>query len=201
MKVVIAARTRMKTGVCVGAMSMEDGRALRLLTRSGGHQPEDAPYEVGFIWELDLAAKDDPEPPHVEDVRVLRKWRVDYVDDLGDYLAANVEVWPGGPDALFGGLLRINERRRGGISRDVGLPDRSTGFWRPDRPLRMVTNEHRVYFVYGPEGAELTVPYVGTADPPASVSADALVRVSLSRWYAPADDEEKKCWLQLSGAY
>ncbi len=96
MKVVIAARTRMKTGVCVGAMSMEDGRALRLLTRSGGHQPEDAPYEVGFIWEWDLAAKDDPEPPHVEEVRVLRKWRVGYVDDLGDYLAANAEVLPGG---------------------------------------------------------------------------------------------------------
>lgn len=201
MKVVIAARTRMQTGVCVGAVCMRDGRALRLLTRTGDHQPEDSPYEVGFAWEIDCKPKSDPEPPHIEDVRVFRKWRVDYVEDLGAYLAANTDVWRGGPDALFGGLLRISERGRGYIARDVGLPDRSTGFWRPDVAMEPVLKGKRVYFAYASEGVDLVVPYFGTAEPPESIPADALVRVSLSRWYAPTENEDEKCWLQLSGVY
>ncbi len=201
MKVVVVARTRMQGGVCVGAVSMEDGRSLRLLSATGGHLPFDAPYDVGYAWEVDFRPSPYAEPPHVEDCRVYRGLRVDYVDDLAAYLSDRVTTWSGGADALFDGLLLRSDRGRGHISRAYGIPDRSTGFWRPDAPLKQVTHEGRVYFTHGEEDDQTTIPYVGMGKAPDAIERGALARVSLSRWFAPRTETEEMCWLQLSGVY
>jgi hypothetical protein len=201
MKVVIVARTRMQGGVCVGAVSMEDGRSLRLLGPTGGHLPFDAPYQIGYAWEVDFRPNADAEPPHVEDCRVFRGLRVDYVDDLATYLSERVTAWSGGRDALFGGLLLRSARGRGHISRAHGIPDCSTGFWRPDTPLKQVIERGRVYFTHGAEGAATIVPYVGMGKAPESIEAGSLARVSLSQWFAPREGQEAMCWLQMSGIY
>lgn len=201
MKVLVVARTRMRGGVCVGAVSMEDGRSLRLLSRTGGHLPFDAPYQMGFAWEADFAPEWNLEPPHVEDARVWRGLRVDYVPDLPSYLSERVTTWRDGMEALFGGLLLRSARGRRRVSRAHGIPDRSTGFWRPDLPLRQVTHEGRVYFTHGEDEDQTTIPYVGMVKPPDVIEADVLTRVSLSRWFAPRDETEAMCWLQVSGVY
>ncbi len=201
MKVVIVARTRMQNGVCVGAVSMEDGRLMRLLSPTGGHLPFDARYEVGYAWEVDFRPSPYAGAPHVEDCRVYRGLRVDYVADLAAYLSERVVTWVGDRDALFDGLLLRSDRGRGHISRTHGIPDCSTGFWRPDTPLRQVIERGRNYFAHGPEGAETIIPYVGMGKAPESIDAGSLARVSLSRWYAPKEGQEEMCWLQMSGAY
>lgn len=65
----------------------------------------------------------------------------------------------------------------------------------------MVRDQHRVYYVHGAEGAEITIPYVGVGEPPGDVPANVLARVSLARSWARDEREEERRWLQLSGIY
>ncbi|HEY4386150.1 MAG TPA: hypothetical protein VGN34_16965 [Ktedonobacteraceae bacterium] len=47
----------------------------------------------------------------------------------------------------------------------------------------------------------LRIAYVGGADVVPEIPADALIRVSLARWWKLYEKEERKCYLQLSGWY
>ena len=58
-----------------------------------------------------------------------------------------------------------------------------------------------IYETSSRPSAQLRIPFVGCADPIPEIPAEALIRVSLARWWKKTEEEEKKCYLQLSGWY
>jgi hypothetical protein len=86
----------------------------------------------------------------------------------------------------------------GYISKAGGLPNRSTGYWVPDKPLTLEGDR----YTYPAFAGVRRMSYVGFAPTIATIPAGTLVRVSLARWWRPqdADDSlEERCYLQLSG--
>ncbi len=54
MKVLIVAKTRMGGGACVGAITVEEGRSVRLLdAHVDAHNGGGMHYAVGEVWEID----------------------------------------------------------------------------------------------------------------------------------------------------
>ncbi|HTK08123.1 MAG TPA: hypothetical protein VL485_13210 [Ktedonobacteraceae bacterium] len=208
-KVLIVAKTRAHEGLwCVGALTLSSNRSLRLLTRLGAHQPQDTPLEVGQIWEMSWRRAYDPQPPHVEDVRVLEQKFVGLQTNLYGTLLQRVRPWLGSPERLFDGRIVLNGAAAY-ICKSAGLPARSTGFWLPERPLVFCTIRGRPYYAltYGASAGPahmqhtLRIAYVGGEHVVPEIPADALIRVSLARWWKLYENEEKKCYLQLSGWY
>lgn len=204
MRVLIVGKTQMWENACVGAISLQNGRSLRLLTGNGGHQPRDTDFEIGEVWDIEgnFPPADSLEPPHTEDFYVRRKSYVQEHPNVTQYILDNIAIAHGGPSALFGGALQYTQKRRGYISRHGPIPQYSTGFWQSERPLRLNIEDGKNYYLYSSASSVVSIPYVGFADTLAEIPANALVRVSLARWWKPkdADDSlEPRCYLQFSG--
>ena len=208
-KVLIVAKTRAHEGLwCVGALALSSNRNLRLLTRLGSHQPQDTPLEIGQIWAMNWLRVTNFQPPHVEDVRVLEQKFVGLQTNLRETLLQRVQPWFGAPERLFDGCI-VLRGTAAYICKSTGLPTRSTGFWLPDQPLVFYSIRQRPYYVLPYHTLSglvrtqytLRIAYVGGAKPVPEIPADALVRLSLARWWKLFENEEKKCYLQLSGWY
>ena len=78
------------------------------------------------------------------------------------------------------------------------LPTRSTGYWRPDRDLELRDSFGKPRYRWSGGGQLRSIGYVGIAGAAAGIPAGSLVRLSLSRPYAPPD-QPGGFWLQLSG--
>ena len=119
-----------------------------------------------------------------------------------------VQTWQGEPDHLFDGLLVINYMS-GYICKSAGIPKNSTGYWLPNRPLALTHRNGKPYYQikndnladHNRNTLTLSIPYVGFADPIQQIPENALVRVSLARWWTPSGVNEERCYLQLSGWY
>jgi len=198
-KVVIVSRTRMgETGVCIGGLVRDTAEDVRLLAPDGTHRhPLDSPYHVGQVLDLELRPAAMVEPPHVEDMEVVAVRFVASQSGLGRYLAGRVTPWVGAPSALFGGALAFRPSGSAYLPPAVAL-DRSVGFWRPDEDLHLDRPAGR--YQHMAKGQPAAIKYVGVAEPTERIPAGALVRVSLSRPFAPMNGP-LACWLQLSGWY
>ena len=86
MRVLIVAKTRMNNGCCIGAYSLDNGENLRLLTSTGGKIPEDTPFEIGSIWNIEFERRRSITPPHVEDVLVQTQSFVEKQERLNSFL-------------------------------------------------------------------------------------------------------------------
>lgn len=201
MKVLIVARTKMQGNRrCIGALS-EDTVPLRLLTSSGVNQDTQSPLQVGQWWDIASSPVRNPKAPHTEDVLVTRQRFLGACPNLRDYLLQQVHPWRGGVDILFDGLLQFTMGNSAYICVRTGVPANSTGFWIPDRDLRLEAEE----------GAKPRYSYrnrlisnVGENSSIPNIPAGTLVRVSLARWWKPKDSDpsfEERCYLQLSGWY
>lgn len=198
MKVLIVSKTHMQKAVCVGGLNLNTNENIRLLTLSGSNQPLNTRFDVGQIWEMvyQLAPV---KPPHIEDVIVYQEDYVGQQPNLRDFLLQRVRPWQGGPSQLYDGLLQV-KNGRGYISERTGIPQISVGFWIPGNALVLrSSNTGKPYYSY--EGDILSLPYVGFADTVQTIPAKSLVRISLARWWAPQDTNEKRCYVQLSGWY
>ena len=202
MKVLIVAKTRMTGHVCVGGLVIDTGESIRLLRPDGSNQPMDTGYEIGQIWDLDFQPHLETTPPHVEDVHVYKRLPLSQVSDLQHYLLQQVNPWQGSPDHLFDGLLQNTTNGSGYISRRIGIPGCSTGFWIPDRSLRMVSGgDNRIFYWYSRAHGVRRLRYVGLAPAISEIPIGTLARVSLARWWQPETnpDVEHRCYLQISG--
>ena len=198
-RVTIVSRTRMGSGVCVGAITRDDFRNVRLLPASGVHShPSDAPYRVGEVWEMDLGSARAIQPPHVEDVLVLSGRHVATQMGLGTWLMSKTQPWYGGAEVLFDGVLQLTPTRRAHASQSA-IPPTSVGFWVPAGPLVLDEKGERYQVPW--RGEQISIKYVGDGPPTPVIDAGALVRVSLSRWYSRFEGETERCWLQVSGWY
>jgi len=202
MKVLIVAKTRMGGGACVGAITLDEGRSVRLIdAHVEAHNGGGMHYAVGEVWEIDAAPAAQIEPPHTEDFIVQSSRRVRTMSNLARFVEQHMPPVTGAVNQLFDGKLQRTGSGALFVAASSGLPGFSTTFWRPDRPLRRVETSYRIRYVYPAEDGDLTLAFVGFQDPPTEIPAGALVRVSLARPWRPANhpEEELHCYAQLSG--
>jgi len=215
-QVLIVAKTKMGKGVCLGGLVLNthphQHQRVRLLPwypRAFSH-PMDTPFNLGDIWDLELEEVSDKNAPHTEDRRIKgfgeQKIETKSKSELKDFLLNQIRVHalPVHPSALFNGLIRFTDRRKGYVSPADGLPGYSTGFWRFNQPLYKkasyqyeedeVEDDDAARYLYYDSGTRvlvLDVKHKGFDDPLETIPQGTLLRFSLARGY--------KCYLQLSG--
>jgi ATP-dependent DNA helicase RecQ len=202
MKVLIVAKTRMGGGACVGAITQEDGRSVRLLdAHVEAHAGGGMHYAVGEVWEIDAAPATHIAPPHTEDILVQSSRRTGARIAPVRFVEQHMPPIAGGVALLFDGKLQRTDSGALYTAASSGLPDFSTTFWRPDRPLRRIETGYRIRYIYPADNGDVTLAFVGFQEPPVEIPADTLVRISLARPWRPADhpEEELRCYAQLSG--
>ena len=207
-RVLVVAKTHMGNAACVGGLTRDTNKSIRLLRPDRSNQPINTPFDVGQVWELEFYQSPQVTPPHVEDVIVTSERYIGLQANLRTILMQRVEPWQGGPKALFDGLL-VFENMRGYISKSTGIPKNSTGYWCPDRSLTLTYRNEKLYYQmkydifvgHNRYEGTLFIPYVGFSEPIQQISTNALVRVSLARWWTPPGVNEERCYLQLSGWY
>lgn len=215
-QVLIVAKTEMGKGVCLGGLvSNTQGvfsRNVRLLPydQSRFSHSMNTPFNLGDIWDLELEEVSDKNAPHTEDIRIKGVWD-QYIQtipksELKDFLLKRVDAPFVHPSALFNGLIRFTDRRKGYVSPADGLPGYSTGFWRFNQPLYKKASyqyeedeyedDDAARYFYFDDGIVdgtviLDVKHKGFDDPLETIPQGTLLRFSLARGY--------KCYLQLSG--
>ncbi len=179
-RVLIVAKTHMNNAACVGGLTRDTNRSIRLLRLDCSNQPINTNFDVGQVWELDYYPSPQVTPPHVEDIIVTRERYIGLQSNLQKILMQRIQPWQGGPKQLFDGLLII-ENTSGHISNTGGIPKQ-----------RGANSSSQ---------GTLFIPYVGFASPISHIPTKTLVRVSLARWWIPSGANEQRCYLQLSGWY
>jgi hypothetical protein len=203
MNIVIVAKTRMRSGVCIGGLDDESGEMIRLLPAPGSHGwPGTAPLNVGDIWRVG-ASPVKRTPPHNEDYAVTLEERTGVMNTLRAFITNRHIPWVCGCDDLFDGLIRFTAKGHGFISMRAGVPRNSVGFWVLPAPLRLEKVDGRPYYVLAGSDPPISIKYVGLGQPTALLPEGRLVRLSLARWWTPehAPHMEPRCYLQLSEWY
>lgn len=201
-RVLIVARTRMRSGLCIGGMVDQKGEPVRLIPIGRSSHLANSPFLVGEIWEMNLRARPRVEPPHVEDCEEWNARRVGRVTDLATYIRNRIEPVRGAPDALFDGVIRFRIGGTGYIDITRPLPANSVQFWELPRVLRFDPFDGKPRYCLAGR-PRFRAPYVGVQPSIEAISRGTLVRLSLARpWRsAPSAAEHVRCSVQLSGWY
>lgn len=201
MKILIVGKTRMNTGCCIGAISLDNNSSLRLLESNGTNPPRNTQYEIGQIWNVKFERLNNPVPPHTEDILVIERKLIGFEQNVYNEILKRTTPHRGSIDGLHNGLIQFTSNGSGYISERTGVPTYSTCFWIPDRDLNIEREGTKVRYIYHNIYIK-KLAYVGFSEPISQIKSNTLVRVSLARWWAPEDsDIEKRCYLQLSGWY
>ena len=77
MKVLIVAKTRHGSGACIGGITLDEGRSVRLIAADAAfNEHVGLEYNVGEVWEVDATPAEHVIPPHVENIIVRSKCRL-----------------------------------------------------------------------------------------------------------------------------
>lgn len=201
MKVVIVAKTRMGSGACVGGLTF-NGRSVRLIAAdqdTNDHFNQE--YEIGDVWDVDYSEPPEIKPPHVENIIVRGKRKLPAINDVRSFIHSQMPPRDGGLDVVFDGLTEATSAGALYIAERSGVPDYSTFFWRPDRPLVRADDGVRIRYRYPTAGRGRTLTFVGYQEPLPEIPAGTVLRVSLAHWWRPPEmvGGELRCYVQLSG--
>ena len=209
MKVLIVAKTRRGPGACVGGIT-QDGRSVRLVAVDAETNPRAGlEYGVGEVWELETAPVPEIIPPHVENILVLNARRLRLSDKVEESIRRFMPpVW-GGPDQLFQGLAQTTSGGALYVTERTGLPERSTMFWEPERPLELDCEGKRIRYRHPTSDGGRTLTFVGFQEPIAQIPRGTLLRVSLARAARAEGETERspgrlalrKVWRTKSGQF
>lgn len=201
-RVIIASKTRMKNGICVGAIDQSTGEFIRLHNERGGNLPLDVPYEIGDIWDMAIGPAWNARPiPHTEDRQTtpLAKLGNIGVEGIMEFIASH-DLGPrltrGPLHGAFSGCLKI-EGSRAYVDHER-TPEFSTQIWIADRDLIRYAPNNKEYYIYN---RCVRIRYVGLQAPVDIISANSVVRLSLAHWWDGDGSGEERCYLQLSGWY
>lgn len=185
----------MHDGVCVGGYLIVPSRCVRLIPVGRRNHPLNTNYDVGQIWDIQFNEPAQVTPPHTEDIYVTGGKLVDHIPNV--QIDEIIPIYQGSVDGLYEGLISFTSSGSGYTSQQRGVPNYSTCFWKLNRDLRRSGK----YFECGRDnGYGVRFPYVGLQDSIETIEAGTIVRLSLARWWSPADsDVEKRCYVQLSG--
>ncbi|MCD6564545.1 MAG: hypothetical protein J7K53_01240 [Bacteroidales bacterium] len=189
--------------VCIGGITLQ-GRYVRLLDSNGSNQPGDTDLAPKQAWEIEYKERTNNTPPHVEDILIQSrkpKGKLKNNITIKDFIEKrNISIWKGNPDVLFDGLIQWTPNGSGYINKNGGVPRHSVGFWISDRDLKR--KEYKgIRYQYPSSIGWRSIKFKGFEDTVDTIPAGTLLRVSLARWVTFNEDEEPKCWLQLSGWY
>lgn len=204
MEILIVAKTHMKTAACVGGFEINTKKNVRLLTSDGDNQPKDTEFEVGQIWDITYCIRKDITPPHNEDILIQTKRFIKKQFNLNDFLKDNATIWQGSPDDIFENKLLFLTGQSGYITKRVGIPSQSVGFWLSDTDLELtILSDKKHFFYFGEFGPKIfAFPFVGFKPIVDKLLKGTLIRVALARWWSPNPDIiEKRCYCQISGWY
>ncbi len=207
-RVLIVSKTYMRNGFCVSGLTRDTSKSIRLIPSGRFNQPSDTQFDVGQVWDIEFQKVENVEPPHIEDVTVVRQKYISQVTNMRETLEKLIQSWQGEPSTMFDGFL-VFSNTSAYISKVRGIPKQSTGYWIPQKELTLTSqgNKHRynidydVYFNGNVYSRALSIPYVGCATPIPIIPKETLLRVSLARWWKPDSANEERCYLQLSGWY
>ena len=85
----------MNTGVCVGGITF-DGRFVRLLDNNGHNQSDDCPFKINEAYDITFIEKQNPTPPHIEDILVQSSKYVGRLKDgisMIDFITKEISVY------------------------------------------------------------------------------------------------------------
>ncbi len=205
MRVLIVAKTRMRSGACIGAIT-EKGESVRLIPfnadpRDGANRE----YEVGDIWKITGDPETPLKPPHNENFVVDKKSRIHRTKDTRDLISAVELLMPpkfGDPRQLYEGLLQTTSIGSLYVPPGHDVPPYSTTFWKTDKQLTLETDQKKnLCYRYPTENGGCTLTFVGFQKPLKTIPAGTLLRVSLAHWWRPKNTPhvELRCYVQLSG--
>ena len=196
LRVLIVAKTHMQRYACIGGMSLDPDRSLRLMQANGSPQPGDTPYEIGDIWQIECEAPAEIRPPHVEDVNVLRAYKIG--EERGAALPAGAYL------PLRGALTHTFEElvpspTTGRLHHDImGVPGMSPGSG-GRQPLQKVVDKKCTTV---PRDRGRAAPILGYAPAADLIPANTLVRLSLAACVSRRRHRRGSAgYLQLSGWY
>ena len=202
-EVLIVSKTKLKNGVCIGSINLNNGEFVRIHGAKGENLPSDAPYEIGDVWEMDIEKAWNCRPkPHIEDKQVTSSNRIGNVGDKGiiSYIH-QIESLLG--DKLTKGYLGDTfqsclhlEAGKAFVEEDK-VPDFSTQFWIPDEDLICRDVYGSVFYTY--RGSRIK--FVGLQSPIDRILSGSIVRLSLANWWDGDSSGKNRCYLQLSGWY
>lgn len=197
----IVSKTHMLSNACVGGI-LRNGRFVRLLDGNGRNQPSNTDIEIGDVYTITFRDRQDKRPPHVEDI-LIDSMKYEYSLSSQDMVEClihdlKVNIWKGSTERLFNGTLQWTRGGSGFVSESGAIPENSVGFWIPDKDLTRKDFNDKVRYSYPIRYRDIS--FVGFQNPVDKIPAGTLVRVSLARWWSP-NEEEKRCYLQLSGWY
>lgn len=202
-RVVIVGKTHMKSGICVGGILDANGQPVRLLPVGQAWHPTNTPFQIGEIWDMDLAPRHPVVPPHVEDHDERNAVRVGAVPNLPAYIRQKIQPVTGAPSAMFNGRIAFRASGTAYIDTQQPLPPNSVGFWILPHPLVYDPFNNKPRYRLNEPNPSFLVTYVGVAPTIRTIPAGTLVRLSLARPWTNADDpaEHTRCSVQLSGWY
>ena len=202
MKVLIVAKTRHGSGACIGGITLDEWRSVRLIAADAAfNEHAGLEYKVGEVWEVDGTPAEQVIPPHIENIIVRSKSRLGPMTDPIPFIQTHMPPRTGDTGVLYDGLTQAARTGALYIAERTGIPSFSTTFWRPDLPLQRTDDSKRIRYRYPAPDGSRTLTFVGFQEPIETIPAGALVRVSLAHWWRPEDDRvgELRCYVQLSG--
>jgi hypothetical protein len=200
MEVLILSKTHFGNNVCVGGMVLNTNQYVRLLNKGGWYQFADTPFNVGDVWEIGFHISSDLKEPHNEDVIIDSQRFLRNANDLSNLIRnSGAIIWSGSINNIFDSKLLWANSGSGYLSENIiNYPIHSVGFWRSDKPLTY-NNDHYHYRI---NDIQKKLKYKGLLEPIDEIPENTLIRVSLAKWWKPADsDVEHRCYAQLSGWY
>ena len=196
----------MNMGVCVGGITF-DGRLVRLLDNNGHNQSNGCPYKINEVYEVAFIEKQNPIPPHIEDILVQSSKYVEQLKDdirmINVITKRNINICKGRIGDLFDKCLKFTNNGSGYIN-SLKIPQNSVSFWIADKDLiKNIDSNGKIRYQYQTDffSSDIQIKYVGFQPAEDIISKGTLLRVSLARWWAPDDEVENRCYLQLSGWY
>jgi ATP-dependent DNA helicase RecQ len=138
--------------------------------------------------------------PHIEDVLVSRGSHTGEVEKLEALLRRETRPWRGNPRLLFHGTVSGTPSGTAYVPKETPPPKCSTGYWIPGHDLERLSYDEKIRFLYLGDGPIDRFSWVGMEDPPESIPAGSLVRVSLARLYS-SSSAPAGYYVQISGVY
>ncbi len=204
MEILITSKTHKGNAACIGGLVLANNRLVRLLNPGNWDQYANTDFVIGDIWDIQFKDREDPDPPHFEDIIIHTKKHLRSLKDLSTFLLqCGVTIYRGDPTQIFNGILLWTLNGSGYLEGREILPTNSVGFWVSDRDL--ILDKDDKHYKYSSNNLLMQpkrFPYVGFEKKVNTIPQGTLIRISLARWWKPEDIHiQERCYLQLSGWY
>lgn len=199
--VLIVSKTQMRNGVCVGGIIEQTCELIRIHNERGGNLSDDAPYEIGDRWIMNVEDAWNARPePHVEDKQTSPIEKINNVGLSGiiNFIRTHnfgARLTNGRLEETFEGCLFI-QGNRNFVNRE-DIPSFSTQFWIADSDLIYTEQFGKHYYRYKQTRSK----FVGFQEIVKRIPAGTIIRLSLANWWDGDGSGEDRCYLQLSGWY